>query len=511
MKLHKFVAACALALSLGGAAQAASVVHLTGSTAFRKATIQAIENLMSSGPGGGSYTTGGNIALGQYRCAFVGSNSTAGNEQSATYVVLQGTIAGANNPVTIKCAWSGSVGGLYTTAYALNITNTNTGWLSAINSLSSTVNVTGIGNASCVGVATGNFTEASDTKTTPDVTMSDSLASSGGVTSNLTVAGAVAAAGVGVVPFEWVANNGVTQTVVFGNCSYTNATNTISYATATYPGNATANSTIINAAISALAGNASTGNVIFGGPNLPVRNAVVASITGNSTAGGVITLNATSTLNATVTANATTNKNFVGGLYGVNPINDINAQQARALLTSGGALLAQWTGNYTDYGTAVYAMGRNFDSGTRLSEMAETAVGVFTPLAHQLQPAFVGGVAYGSTNNSTASSSAAGKGGGVNQYIATLDKWKAESLYIGLSQQRNYDNLSSSGFNGGGDLAAALATPGSVGAGDSSVAGYQPFFNAAVGSVTAQTGGWLVGYLGWNDACLLYTSPSPRD
>ena len=56
-------------------------------------------------------------------------------------------------------------------------------------------------------------------------------------------------------------------------------------------------------------------------------------------------------------------------------LTNMTAQQARDLYNSGKAALAIWTGLSTDHGTSVYAIGRDFDSGTRLTTFAETGIG----------------------------------------------------------------------------------------------------------------------------------------
>jgi len=488
MKLHKFVAACALALSLGGVAQATTIVHITGSTAFRKATVVAIEHLMMAGPGGGTYGNStasyGTISAGGFKAAYNAATS-AGGEQGDTYVVLQGTIQGANNPVIVKTAWAGSVGGLATVANSINVTWTAPkGYLDTSN-LSTLAEATTVGDANIKGGYSSNSTSVDGDDQLAHITMSDSLQASAGYSSligagsNATLSGKV-----GVVPFEFVASNGVTNTVAFSNCTATSGGSTINFGAATYlPTNSSANDTVI----AALNGT----NSVIGGPNLPFRNAVVSSITGNSTIGGVITL-ASATVNATITANSTVSgPTFVVGVSGVNPVNGITTLLAQQLLKNGGAYLSEFTGNSTDNGTAVYAMGRNFDSGTRLSEMAETSVGVFTAINAQMQPTFADGPAYTSQTNTPTGN--AGKGGGANKYMIHIDKWMADNIYP-APLTKNY-TIGGSGFNGGGDLAAALATPGCVLTTNSTAASKPLLFPK-----TGNHGGWLVGYLGWNDA-----------
>ena len=314
-------------------AQADTVVHLTGSTAFRAATITAIENVM-----GGA---------GNFKAAFAG---TSGDEKGATYVVLQGTIAGlaaGANPVAVKCTWTGSVGGIKTVVQNIDITQTTApnGWMSVSN-LPATNTVVGVASPS-YALDTGTF--PSETLKA-DVTMADNAqASTGFTTTTLTETR------VGVVPFEWVANNGSPAT-----------------------------------------------------------------------------------------------------------LNNITPLLAQALV-SGGMPLFQFTSNLND-GAAVYAMGRDFDSGTRLSELAESGVGVFGSV-QQILP------------------TVSGTAGANGSSISALKLWPATTV-LGQSFA-----IGQSGFASGGSLADALATPGSATA--ATPAG-------ADGVLFGP--GYLIAYLGRNDA-----------
>jgi hypothetical protein len=63
-------------------------------------------------------------------------------------------------------------------------------------------------------------------------------------------------------------------------------------------------------------------------------------------------------------------------------LNNMTSQQARILLTSGIAPLSAWTGVDTDSTTSIYSMGRNNDSGTRITTFAETGHGINTLCNH---------------------------------------------------------------------------------------------------------------------------------
>jgi hypothetical protein len=113
------------------------------------------------------------------------------------------------------------------------------------------------------------------------------------------------------------------------------------------------------------------------------------------------------------------------GPGGVNPITSMTYQQARALFTSATGLpLSFFTGNAADT-ARVYGIGRNPDSGTRVTLLAETGVGANATVVHW-QP---------TTSGTT---------------ISALAPWPAETLF-GI----NYA-AGNSGYESGGDLARVL-------------------------------------------------------
>jgi len=57
------------------------------------------------------------------------------------------------------------------------------------------------------------------------------------------------------------------------------------------------------------------------------------------------------------------------------PITNITSQQVRALYANGYAALALFTGNSADQTNAIFAIGRNPDSGTRIQAQAEPGIG----------------------------------------------------------------------------------------------------------------------------------------
>lgn len=79
----------------------------------------------------------------------------------------------------------------------------------------------------------------------------------------------------------------------------------------------------------------------------------------------------------------------VGSSASVTNMNPILVQQMYAAL--GQLPTAFWSGNAADQGTYVYAVGRNSDSGTRITTMAESGYGVFREV-DQNTATFSGGV-----------------------------------------------------------------------------------------------------------------------
>lgn len=181
MKASKILATSALALIAVTTAHADTVIHITGSTAFRSATVAAITGLMTS-PRSAWDNNGGSSISGANRC------------------VIQGAIASvpAAGVVTVKCSWSGSTGGIKTVVENIPVTN----WMSITNlPVSGTQGVTNPSFALDTGTFPGESSLA-------DICMQDSLQASTGFTSATLVETKV-----GVIPFEWVAGNGAPSTL----------------------------------------------------------------------------------------------------------------------------------------------------------------------------------------------------------------------------------------------------------------------------------------------------------
>lgn len=189
MKSSKYLLAGAAALvCASSAAYADTVIHITGSTAFRKATVFAIQNIMG----------------GSANCKSAYQTSSGASVDASNRCVIQGSIAGlpAAGVVTVKCSWAGSVGGVKTVVQNIDVTT----WMS-------TTNLPGSAGTS-TGLADGAISYTLDTVAFPgetakaDVTMADNSQASTGFTST-----SLSQTKVGVVPFEWVACNGSPSTL----------------------------------------------------------------------------------------------------------------------------------------------------------------------------------------------------------------------------------------------------------------------------------------------------------
>src|SRR5271170_6949134 len=98
MKAPKILFASLLALSTAGVSQATTVVHITGSTAFRSAVHTAITNILQPG----------------FTYAYSGTSFTG-----ASQAIFTGTAITNSIPVVIKTSWSGSLAGIETVSQAV--------------------------------------------------------------------------------------------------------------------------------------------------------------------------------------------------------------------------------------------------------------------------------------------------------------------------------------------------------------------------------------------------------
>src|SRR5271157_1548875 len=97
MKAPKILIAGLLALSTAGVAQAQTVIHITGSTAFRSAVHTAIKSILTN------YTYG-----------YTGASYGGANQ-----AIFTGTALTNNISVIIKTSWSGSLAGIETVSQAV--------------------------------------------------------------------------------------------------------------------------------------------------------------------------------------------------------------------------------------------------------------------------------------------------------------------------------------------------------------------------------------------------------
>jgi hypothetical protein len=164
MKSIKTAMAGLLALAFAGTASADVTVLITGSSAFRGATSNAIKNVMTLTGAGNGY-------------GYTGTSFTG-----ASFQIFKGTVTGVSGTVTVKTNWSGSVAGIRDVSQG-----------NAINFL---VDSTPISSGGTGGAASSFVTGV------PDIALADNKQSATKYTSpNLTGGGIV-----GIIPFAFVAS-----------------------------------------------------------------------------------------------------------------------------------------------------------------------------------------------------------------------------------------------------------------------------------------------------------------
>ena len=181
MKAIKTFFAGIFVFALLNFASAQTVIHITGSTAFRGATHTAIGHILNAG-----YTVG-------YSGATV---------NGAAQAVFSGTTVTGNVPVVIKTSWSGSVGGMQQLAQLSPALTVST-WLQT-------------------GLTGGGLTGPYDPAAPADITMSDSFQSSTAFfgTGFATLVDNI----VGVAPFVWVKGSSSDSGVSASLANVTNIT-----------------------------------------------------------------------------------------------------------------------------------------------------------------------------------------------------------------------------------------------------------------------------------------------
>lgn len=169
MKSFKTLAASLLALGFVGATSAQTVIRVTGSTAFRNATEQAIEVALQPG-----FTWGG-----------------VGGLVGKTQLIFNGHLASGGDAVIILTAFTGSEGGVF------NLTHPSTPPSNATYILHDSAHLSQLTTSGFTG-----FTSSDATDNLPaNVTMVDTFQSSSAYTTPT-----LSDTQVGIVPFLWVAN-----------------------------------------------------------------------------------------------------------------------------------------------------------------------------------------------------------------------------------------------------------------------------------------------------------------
>jgi hypothetical protein len=176
MKTKALLAASALSLALAPVTQADVTINITGSTAFRSVTMQAIVNTLGSAEG-----------------AWEGSGTALGSSNKASF---KGTISGISGIVTVNTNWNGSVEGMT----IVGAGNATSGWIDSATATFAPANNGTYGNRYAVGAAP-------KTSLVPTVACSDVYQASTTVTASLEdVIG-------GVIPFKYVASESAPVTL----------------------------------------------------------------------------------------------------------------------------------------------------------------------------------------------------------------------------------------------------------------------------------------------------------
>lgn len=191
MNIIKTALAALTALAFAGAAsaQTATTIRITGSTAFRAATVTAVQNILNPG-----FTYG-----------YVGTSATGANQ--ATFV---GTTKVGNLSVIVKCSWGGSVGGVQTIAQQSPVVTTANPYISETSALTAT------------GAVLTATSATFDSPANADIAMSDSFQGSTAFTG--TGYNTLVDTVVGVVPFVWTKGSSSDAAVQAALANVTNIT-----------------------------------------------------------------------------------------------------------------------------------------------------------------------------------------------------------------------------------------------------------------------------------------------
>ena len=176
----------AAALLLAGTASADTAIYITGSTAFRGATSNAIKNVFSSLSGSGTYTDGTGAHSVSYGYAYDGTSFTGASHQ-----MFIGTVSGINGIVVVKTCLNGSLAGVQ----ALDQPSSPPASLAYFDS--PWVATTGV----AVNSSGNNVAGATNDTSNATIAMADNTQGATPFTAT-----SITATKVGIVPFGWVAS-----------------------------------------------------------------------------------------------------------------------------------------------------------------------------------------------------------------------------------------------------------------------------------------------------------------
>lgn|GEM_PF-1198888 len=362
----------------------ASAAILTCATAVQAQTVVRIT-------GSTAFRSAMNNGIKNIFDAGVTIGHTGSSFTGSSQVIYKGTIGG--NPVIVKTSMGGSVGGIYTTSEGV-----------AINYQPDTAT-----DSLTPGTTTGSLASGAASEL-PDATMSDTFQASTLFNTNVLQGGPV-----GIIPFQWIVSRGLSS---------------FSLTVATTSGSNTAT----------IAGNTSTGIIagasLKGNAGIP-NGTIVGTVTvvGPDTQITLVASQSGAAVNATATASAATD------IANAAPIDNITPQLAQVLYQAGQVSLATFTGNPADNTQLVFGLGRDPDSGTRLTAFAESGIGTnsvvkqWLPTAsggaitsHVLHPGgtFFGSVVYATGDNGYSS-------GGTLSAIAGNTTSAINGHYIGYA------------------------------------------------------------------------------
>jgi hypothetical protein len=307
-------------------------LHITGSTAFRASTVNAIVNYL--------YAQAGVDPVG----AFKGSNINGAGQS-----IFKGPINGGADTLIVEADWTGSCQGIYDTATTNSLSNA---WMDPSNTMSTVTHATAPGQVSGgTSIASPVFAAAA----APDVTMSDVWQAST-LFATAPALSEVVANGVGVQGF-----------VICASKPGTSGTMPNSFVANAIPLTITAGSNVVTASafvVSQMKAGYTIAStpVVSGQPNIPP----FATCTGI----------ASSTTFTISVAAAGTGTGSVNASIAYAGWNNITSEQCKALYTNGiGALpLSQFTGAPADNTGVVCAIGRSPDSGTRVAFTEEVGI-----------------------------------------------------------------------------------------------------------------------------------------